>query len=191
MKILFATSNPNKIIEAKKILKDFNLTGLKEVGITEEIPENEPTIKGNALAKMRYVYKKTGINCFADDTGLEVEALNGAPGVYSARYAGLDCNFENNMNKLLSELKDKENRKARFVTVVALNIDGEEYCFEGTVQGIITTEKQGLEGFGYDPIFKPDGFECSFAEMSLQEKNKISHRGKAMAQLAEFLNKRF
>ena len=161
-------------------------------GITEDIPEEQPTLEGNALQKARYIYERTGLSCFADDTGLEVEALNGAPGVYSARYAGPAKCKEANMDKLLQELEQRgaENRKARFRTVIALILDGEEYLFEGEVQGEITHEKSGTKGFGYDAIFRPTNYSTTFAEMDLDEKNTISHRGRAVQQLVNFLNDR-
>ena len=159
-----------------------------EAGITEEIPETQPTIEGNALQKARYVYEHTGLNCFADDTGLEVEALNGAPGVYSARYAGEHVSYADNNVLLLKNLAGCENRKARFRTVIALIVDGKEYLFEGRVEGAIATEPHGEGGFGYDPLFVPEGSQLTFAEMSSEAKNKISHRGRAVAKLVAFLH---
>jgi XTP/dITP diphosphohydrolase len=188
MKIIFATGNQHKLKEATAALKNkFELVNLKDVGITEDIPENENTIKGNAIAKMKYVVEKTGQNCFADDTGLEVEALNGEPGVYSARYAGEHCSFQDNVDKLLKNLEGIENRNARFVTVIALHLDGEEHYFEGVVEGVITKNPSGTDGFGYDPIFKPNNYDITFSEMPLDEKNKISHRGRALQKLSDFL----
>lgn len=190
MKLIIATNNAHKVEEIKsKLPKGVDVKSLREVNITEEIPEEQDTLEGNALQKARYIYENYGLNCFADDTGLEVEALGNAPGVYSARYAGQAHDSEANMKKLLSELNNATNRKARFRTVVALIIDGEEHLFEGEVSGRILEKKQGNEGFGYDPIFCPNGYTSSFAEMSLDEKNKISHRGRAVAKLIDFLQK--
>ncbi len=168
--------------------KNMTLSTPRQQGITEDIPEEQDTLEGNALQKARYIYERTGCSCFADDTGLEVEALNAAPGVYSARYAGEAKDMNDNMNKLLRELDGIDNRKARFRTVIALILDGKEYLFEGEVQGEIMHEKSGCKGFGYDPIFRPQGYDITFSEMDLEEKNKISHRGKAVQQLVTFLN---
>lgn len=191
MELLFATQNPNKAKEiAAKLGGDFIIEGLNSVGITEEIPETADTLEGNALMKARYVYSKTKRNCFADDTGLEVEALNGEPGVLSARYAGLQKNSNDNMDLLLSKLEGKTYRKARFRTVIALILDGEEHLFEGIANGEIIAEKQGTEGFGYDPIFKPEGFNQTFAQMTLEEKNQLSHRAKAFEKMKAFLKGR-
>jgi XTP/dITP diphosphohydrolase len=154
-----------------------------------DIEETGTTLEENARIKSQFVYDNYGFNCFSDDTGLEIEVLNGEPGVYSARYAGEDCSFDDNMNKVLKEMKGKENRKARFRTVISLILDGKEYQFEGEVKGKITTEKHGDKGFGYDPIFLPDGYSQTFAELDLEEKNRISHRGKAVVKLAGFLKK--
>lgn len=188
MKLVFATNNKNKIKEIKPLLHNsIELLSLDDIKCTEEIPETSNTIEGNALQKAKYIFDNYGYNCFSDDTGLEIEALNGAPGVYSARYADEQKSAKDNMEKVLSELKDKTSRKAQFKTVIALIIDGKEKTFEGIVKGEITKEKSGLEGFGYDPIFKPDGFNITFSEMSLEEKNKISHRGKAVKQLANYI----
>lgn len=187
--MIFATNNAHKLQEVTAILGDqFTLTTLREAGITEDIPEDEPTIEGNALAKARYVWNKTGCDCFADDTGLEVDALGGAPGVHSARYATDGHDFAANRAKLLHELEGVTERTARFRTVVALIIGGKEYTFEGTVEGVITTEERGEGGFGYDCLFRPDGYEATFAELPAEEKNAISHRGRAMRRLAEWLN---
>lgn len=187
-KIVFATSNPNKIKEVKELLDNqFEIIGLKDIGCHEDIPETQPTIKGNALQKARYVVDNYGVNCFAEDTGLEIESLNMEPGVYSARYAGEQRNSEDNMNLVLEKLKTKDNRKARFKTVVALIIDKEEFTFEGIVNGKIAFEKTGIDGFGYDPIFLPEDQKISFAEMGSAEKNKISHRGRAVRKLIEWL----
>jgi XTP/dITP diphosphohydrolase len=194
MEIIFATGNAHKAIEAQKALGDtFTLIMPKELGLTEEIPENGDTLQANAIEKAEYLWKKFGKNCFADDTGLEVDALGGAPGVYSARYAGPEKGSEANMDKLLSELQTAEqaegeiSRAARFRTVVALILDGELHLFNGVLEGRIAKERSGSQGFGYDPIFIPDGYSKTLAEISLEEKNAISHRGKAMRALAQFL----
>lgn len=190
MKLIFATNNLYKIKEINKVLKDdFEILTLIEVGITEDIPEPFDTLEENALAKVRFLHQKLNENCFADDTGLEIESLNNEPGVYSARYAGEDKNSENNMQKVLKKLKNKDNRKAQFRTIIALILENKEYLFEGIVKGEILHEKYGKDGFGYDPIFLPDGYKKSFAEISLIEKNKISHRGKAVQKLVDFLKK--
>ena len=189
MKIVFATHNAHKVSEVQAVLgSEYQLVTATEAGITEEIPETQPTIEGNALQKARYVYEHTGLNCFADDTGLEVEALNGAPGVYSARYAGEHVSYADNNVLLLKNLAGCENRKARFRTVIALIVDGKEYLFEGRVEGTIATEPHGEGGFGYDPLFVPEGSQLTFAEMSSEAKNKISHRGRAVAKLGAFLH---
>ena len=167
---------------------DFELVTLREVGITEDIPETGATLDENASIKARYVYERTGLNCFADDTGLEVEALGGAPGVHSARYATDGHDFAANNRKLLRELDGKVNRKARFRTVISLIVDGVERQVEGIVEGEITTSESGAEGFGYDPLFMPEGYDRTFAEMSAEEKNAISHRGRAVAKLVEMLH---
>ena len=186
-KIVFATGNPNKLKEIKSAIKSFEIVGLKDLRITEEIPETGDTLKKNALQKAKYVYDKTGLDCFSDDTGLEIEALNYRPGVYSAMYAGPDCNAESNMRKVLKELEESTIRKAQFKTVIALILDGKEYFFEGAIKGDILKEKTGNDGFGYDPIFRPIGYKESFAEMSIAQKNEISHRGLAVKKLVEFL----
>lgn len=187
-KLIFATNNAHKLEEVSAIIGNkLTLVTLREAGITEDIPENEPTIEGNALAKARYVWEKTGCDCFADDTGLEVDVLNGAPGVHSARYATDGHNFEANRAKLLCELEGKSDRKARFRTVVALIVEGVEHCFEGIVEGEITTCEIGEGGFGYDCLFRPEGYDRTFAELAPEEKNAISHRGRAVAKLAEWL----
>ena len=187
MKIVFATGNPNKVKEVNEVLpSSIKTIGLKEIDCTEDIPETSPTIEGNALQKARYVYQNYGHNCFSEDTGLEVKALNGEPGVITARYAGKSCSPEDNMALLLKNLKDKNNRKARFKTVIALILDGKEYLFEGICNGQIATQKQGDGGFGYDPIFLPEGFSSSFAEIGAKQKNEISHRGKAVKKLIAF-----
>lgn len=189
MELIFATNNKHKLNEVQEILgKEFKLSTPKENGIFEDIPEEQPTIEGNATQKSRYIYDRLQINCFSDDTGLEVEALNGAPGVYSARYAGEGCSFEDNVIKMLKEMEGVENRKAAFRTIISLIIDNVEHQFEGMVEGEILTERTGVDGFGYDPIFRPTGFSESFAEMSLEQKNKISHRAIATKKLVAFLN---
>ena len=190
MKIVFATNNQNKILEIQSMLpKSIELMSLESIGCFEDIPETANTIEGNAIQKANYVLEKYGYDCFADDTGLQVQALNGEPGVYSARYAGEQKNANDNMNKLLFELESKSNRKAQFKTVICLNLNGEQLLFTGIASGEIFKEKIGNGGFGYDPIFIPDGFSESFAQLSLQTKNEISHRGKATKLLLEFLKK--
>lgn len=189
MELIFATNNRYKLDEVKQILgPGWELKTPRDCGIPEEIPETQPTIEGNALQKARYVYERTGRDCFADDTGLEVEALGGAPGVYSARYAGPECSFEDNTRKLLDELAGADNRRARFRTVIALIMDGREYLFEGEVRGEITDAEAGGEGFGYDPVFRPEGCAQTFAQMPAAAKNSISHRGRAVEKLVAFLN---
>jgi XTP/dITP diphosphohydrolase len=179
--LIFATNNAHKLTEIKEALQGkIAIAGLSDIGCAEDIPETADTLEGNALQKARYIYEKYGKDCFADDTGLEVEALEGRPGVYSARYAGEGKSFEDNMNKILEELQGQTNRAACFRTVIALIHDGKEYLFEGKVCGDILTEKHGTQGFGYDPLFRPEGFERTFAEMSLSEKNIISHRARAV-----------
>ncbi len=188
-KLIFATNNAHKLEEVRAIVgTQFELVTLREAGITEDIPEEEPTIEGNALAKARYVWQKTGCDCFADDTGLEVDALGGAPGVHSARYATDGHDFAANREKLLREMDGKKVRTARFRTVVALIEGGAERCFEGVVEGEITTKERGEGGFGYDCLFQPLGYERTFAELAAEEKNAISHRGRAVAKLAKWLN---
>lgn len=188
MQLVTATNNANKIKEIKEMLPpSLNLLSLKEINCVEDIPETQATIKGNAIQKAEYVFKNYGYNCFADDTGLIIDSLNGEPGVYSARYAGEQKNANDNMDLVLEKLTNIENRKARFVTVIALIIDGKTTCFEGIVEGVITKTKSGTEGFGYDPIFKPNGYNITFSEMDMVEKNKISHRGKAVKKLIEYL----
>ena len=186
-KIVFATGNPNKLKEIKSAINSFEIIGLKDLGITDEIPETGNTLKKNALQKAKYIYNKTGLDCFSDDTGLEIEALNYRPGVYSAMYAGADCNAENNILKVLQELEEYTNRKAQFKTVIALILQGKEYFFDGVVSGVILKEKSGKDGFGYDSIFRPIGYEESFAEMTIDQKNEISHRGMAVKKLLHFL----
>ena len=188
MKIVFATNNLNKLAEVQKMLPEsIQLLTLKDINCFDDIDETETTLEGNAQLKADYITTKFGYNCFADDTGLEVDSLNGAPGVFSARYAGKENNSENNMQKLLSELENKPNRKAQFRTAVALNLNSEQFLFEGICKGEILNKKSGEKGFGYDPIFKPEGYTTSFAEMTSDEKNKISHRGLAIQKLVEFL----
>ena len=190
MKIVFATNNAHKLSEVKAVLGDgYELVTLKEVGITEDIPETGETLDENASIKARYVYERTGLDCFADDTGLEVAALNGAPGVRSARYATDGHDFAANNRKLLRELEGVADRSARFRTVISLIINGEEQQVEGIVRGTIATEESGCEGFGYDPLFIPEGKSVTFAEMSADEKNAISHRGRAVAELVKILKK--
>lgn len=192
MKLVFATHNQNKLKEIQKLLPPFiKLVSLTDLGCTEAIPETANTLKGNAKLKSDYVFKTYKLPCFADDTGLLVNALNGAPGVYSARYAGEENDANANMDKLLTNLKGKEDRSASFKTVIALNIDGETLFFEGSVNGKITEEKNGTEGFGYDPIFKPEGFDRTFAELPLETKNKIGHRGKAFSKLISYLKTKY
>ena len=187
-KIVFATGNPNKLKEIKSVISSFEIVGLGGLGITEKIPETGDTLMKNALQKAKYVYDKTGLDCFSDDTGLEIEALNYRPGVYSAMYAGADCNAENNIQKVLQELEESTNRKAQFKTVIALILNGKEYFFHGLVSGMILKEKSGKDGFGYDPIFRPIGYKESFAEMTIAQKNEISHRGLAVQKLVTFLS---
>ena len=190
MKLVFATNNKNKIKEIKALLPDsLTILSLDDIGCHEDIPETADTITGNALQKAKHVFDKYGYNCFADDTGLEIEALNGEPGIYSARYAGPQRDANDNMDKVLANLKGKDNRSAHFKTVIALIIEDSTTLFEGVANGEITTTKSGVEGFGYDPIFKPKGYDITFSEMSLEEKNKISHRGKATQQLIQHLNR--
>lgn len=186
--LLLATNNPHKVDEIRSKLGDtLQIKTLNELGFYDDIPETSDTLQGNASQKAHFLFDKFGCNCFADDTGLEVEALNGEPGVYSARYAGEEKSSEANMKKLLEKLQGQENRKARFRTVISLFWDGTEYFFEGIVYGTILTEKHGTEGFGYDPIFQPEGYDKSFAELSMAEKNTISHRGRAVEKLLAFL----
>ncbi|TKG93576.1 non-canonical purine NTP diphosphatase [Puteibacter caeruleilacunae] len=190
MKLVFATNNQHKMNELKRMLDEkIELVGLKEIGCVEEIPENQDTLEGNASEKSHYIFDRYQEACFADDTGLEIEALDNEPGVYSARYAGEEKDAESNMKKVLLKMAKIKNRKARFRTVISLILDDQqEILFEGVVEGKILEEKHGDEGFGYDPIFQPDGYEESFAEMSMEEKNKISHRGRAVRKLVEYLN---
>lgn len=191
MKICFATNNAKKIEEVKAALgSDFEIVSLKDIGCHEELPETGDTLDHNAFQKARFVKENYGVDCFADDTGLEVESLNGDPGVYSGRYSGEPRSDERNIELLLKNLEGVEDRKARFRTVIALIFEGNEYTFEGIATGEIIEEKIGGGGFGYDPIFKPDGYSRTFAELTMEEKNQISHRGKAVKALIEFLSNR-
>jgi len=184
MKLVFATHNPNKLQEVQLLMpKHITLLSLDDIGCTEEIPETSETLEGNAKLKADFVTEHYGIPCFADDTGLLVDTLNGEPGVYSARYAGEQKNADHNMDKLLEALKGEENRSAHFKTVIALNLLNESHFFEGIIEGDITTEKLGTEGFGYDPIFRPEGYQETFAQLPIEIKNKISHRGRALQKL--------
>ena len=188
--LIFATNNKHKLSEVRPMLEGKVLIhSLSEIGLEGDIPETADTIEGNALQKAQWVYERTGRDCFADDTGLEVDALGGAPGVYSARYAGEGCSFDDNMDKLLAALDGVENRKARFRTVICLLENGQPHYFEGRVEGRILTEKHGTEGFGYDPIFQPDDSGVPFAEMDMESKNRISHRGRAMVKLIDYLKR--
>ncbi len=189
LKLVFATNNQHKLEEVKAMLTHFHIVSLADINCFDDIPETSETLVGNAILKANFVTEKYGLDCFADDTGLEVEALNNEPGVYSARYAGEDNNSEANIAKLLDNLKNKPNRKAQFKTAIALNIQGKQFIFEGLCTGAILTEKQGERGFGYDPVFMPEGYSKSFAEMSLNEKGSLSHRGKAIGKLVTFLSK--
>lgn len=190
MKLVFASNNKNKIQEIQALVPSvIQIVSLEDIGCTEDIPETADTIEGNAILKANYVTEKYGYNCFADDTGLEVDALNGAPGVYSARYAGEQKDANDNMDKLLSELKDKTNRKANFKTVIVLNLNGNQNLFTGIINGKIIEEKIGTNGFGYDPIFVAEGFDKTFAELTMEEKSTISHRGIAVKELILFLQK--
>ncbi len=188
MQLVFASNNKNKIKEIQLLVPDaIQILSLDDIGCTEDIPETADTIEGNAILKANYVTEKYGYDCFADDSGLEVEALNGAPGVFSARYAGEPKNDANNIDKLLANLKDIENKKANFKTVICLNSKGEQHLFTGVINGRIIEERIGTNGFGYDPIFVADGYEKTFAELTLEEKSNISHRGIAVKQLIHFL----
>lgn len=189
MEIVFATNNLNKLKEVQSLIPEhIKLLSLKDINCLEDIPETQPTIEGNAIQKADYVKTNYGYDCFADDTGLEVDALNGEPGVYSARYAGSQRNADDNMNKLLSKLESSDNRSAQFKTVIALHLNSELKTFSGICRGKITNEKYGDKGFGYDPIFKANGFDQTFAEIPLEEKNRVGHRGKAVRLLVDFLN---
>lgn len=188
MKLVFATQNENKVAEIQKLMpKNIEVLSLKDIDCSDDIPENEPTLEGNALVKARHIAKKYKVNCFSDDTGLEIEALNGEPGVKSARYAGEEKDSNQNMDLVLQKLKGSPNRTAQFRTAIALIIDGKETVFEGIVSGEIRTEKKGKQGFGYDPIFEPENTGKTFAEMSTTEKNTMSHRGRAIKKMVDFL----
>jgi XTP/dITP diphosphohydrolase len=189
MTLVFATNNKHKLEEVRSMLSDrFTIVGLEDIGCREEIEETESTLEGNSKIKSDFVSKNYSLNCFADDTGLEVEALDGAPGVYSARYAGENATFEDNVNKLLTELRGESNRRARFRTVISLKLEGKQYFFEGVCNGEITVKPAGEKGFGYDPVFRPEGSQLTFAEMDMEQKSRISHRGQAVQKLVTFLN---
>ncbi|MWW25082.1 non-canonical purine NTP diphosphatase [Algibacter lectus] len=191
MRLVFATNNMNKIKEVQSLIpSEIELLSLKDIGCFEDVPETQNTIEGNAKQKAEYIKTNYNYDCFADDTGLEVNALNGEPGVYSARYAGEQRNAEDNTNKLLTELHNETDRSAQFKTVIALHLNGELYTFTGICKGEITTQKHGEKGFGYDPVFKPNNHNNTFAEMDLSVKNSIGHRGKAVKQLVDFLNEK-
>ncbi len=190
MKIVFASNNKNKVFEIQRQVPSFiEIVTLEEIGCTEDIAETGETLEENAIIKADYVTQHYGLPCFADDTGLEITALNGEPGVYSARYAGEDKDAAKNMDLVLSRMDGISDREAQFKTVIALNMKGEQHLFTGTVPGFITTEKRGVLGFGYDPVFRPENQDKTFAEMDVEEKNRMSHRGKAVAQLIDFLKK--
>jgi XTP/dITP diphosphohydrolase len=190
MKLIFATHNKHKVEEIQKMLPNhINILTLKDIGCDEDIPETASSLEGNASLKANFILENYQVNCFADDTGLEIEALNGEPGVFSARYAGEKKNSKDNMKLVLKKMQGVVNRKARFRTVISLQINGEKHQFEGVVNGVIREFENGSEGFGYDPIFQPDGYELTFAEMSIEEKNAISHRGRAIQKFVEFLNR--
>ncbi|HKX87117.1 MAG TPA: non-canonical purine NTP diphosphatase [Flavobacterium sp.] len=189
MQLVFASNNKNKIKEIQQLVPEhITVLSLEDIGCNVDIPETADTIEGNAILKADYVTQHYGYPCFADDSGLEIDALNGEPGVYSARYAGAQRSDEDNINKVLNQLENKSNRKANFKTVIALNMNGEQHLFTGIINGIIINEKKGANGFGYDPIFIADGYSQTFAELTLDEKSSISHRGKAVKQLITFLN---
>jgi len=189
-RLIFATNNPHKLEEVKQILSGFfQVVGMSEAGFTENIPENEPTLEGNARTKAQFIYSRTKANVFADDTGLEIESLNGEPGVFSARYAGPGKTSEDNLQLVLEKMKTAVNRKAQFRTAICLILNHKEYLFEGIVKGTLLTQKKGDSGFGYDPIFLPDGYSESFAQMPMNLKNQISHRGLAMQKMVSFLYK--
>ena len=191
MNIVFVTNNMNKLSEIRSLISsNYNLMSLEEINFNDEIKETESTLEGNALLKARHIFSKYKLNCFADDTGLEVDFLDGAPGVYSARYAGPNCLAKDNIEKVLNELKDANNRKAKFITVIALIIEGEEFVFKGECRGVLIKKPIGSDGFGYDPIFLPNGSNLTFAQMDKDEKGKISHRGLAIKKLLAFLSAR-
>ncbi len=188
--IVFATNNMHKLDEIRGILSgSIKVLSLSDIGFLDDIPETGVTLRENALIKSEHIYNLFGVDCFADDTGLEIDALNGSPGVYSARYAGEGCSFQDNVIKVLNELEGVKNRQARFITVISLILDGKRYYFDGSVEGTIEETQSGEGGFGYDPVFTPQGYSITFAEMNKEEKNKISHRGLAVAKLADFLLK--
>jgi len=190
MKLLFATNNRHKLSEILGITGDkHSILSLADVNLQGDIPETADTLEGNAIQKARFVHDRTGMDCFADDTGLEIDALEGKPGVYSARYAGEGCSFEDNVRKVLAEMAGKKARSARFRCVICLILDGREYLFEGRVDGTILEKPEGTGGFGYDPVFRPDGHDKSFATMPAEEKNSISHRGRAVRKMMDFLSK--
>ena len=190
MKLVFATNNLNKLSEIRALVSsDIEILSLKDISCNEDLPETNPTLHQNALQKARYIFENYGFNCFADDTGLIIDSLDGAPGVYSARYAGDDCNAEKNMDLVLDSLEDKENRVARFKTVICLFTEAGPKFFDGIAEGEILLKRTGKDGFGYDPIFRPEGFDKSFAEMSIAQKNEISHRGIAVRKLIKELEK--
>lgn len=190
MKLCFATNNAHKITEVQQLLGDtFDIVSLQDIGCTEELPETQNTLEGNSAQKARFVFEHYQVDCYADDTGLEIQALQGEPGVYSARYAGPQRDSQANMQKVLDRLEGRINRQAQFRTVITLILSGKEYTFEGIASGTIAEAPSGHQGFGYDPIFIPEGYQQSFAEMPLEEKNQISHRGKAVQQLVDFLQK--
>ena len=187
--IVFATNNKNKLIEIRDLLPEgVKLLSLNDIKCFDHLPEEKDTLEGNAFQKAEYVYQKYGYNCFADDTGLEIDSLNGAPGVYSARYAGLDCSADNNIDKVLKEMQNKDDRRAVFRTVISLIIDGNPFYFQGQCTGIITQNRRGSTGFGYDPIFQPKGYDMTFSQMSRDQKGKISHRGDAVRKLINFFS---
>ena len=189
MKLVFASNNKNKIAEIQQqVGSQFQIVSLEDIGCFVDIPETAETIEGNAILKANYVTENFGLSCFADDTGLEIESLNNEPGVYSARYAGEQKNAEDNMNLVLQKLATETNRKAQFKTIIALNINNQQHLFEGIVKGEITLKKSGNQGFGYDPIFQPEGFSATFAEMTMEQKTVISHRGIAVQKLINFLS---
>ena len=189
MKLVFATNNQNKLSEIRSLVaSNIEILSLKDINCNEEIPETNPTLEENALQKAKFVFDNYGFNCFADDTGLEIDSLGGEPGVFSARYAGEDCNPDNNIKKVLTKLIGISKRTAKFRTIIALIIDGEEALFEGECKGYIAKQKIGVEGFGYDPIFIPEGFELTFAEMNQNKKGEVSHRGKSVKKLVDFLD---
>ena len=190
MKLVFASNNMHKLQEIRDLMPFLEILSLQDIGCNEEIEETESTLEGNSKLKADYVKAHYGYDCFADDTGLEVEALNGAPGVFSARYAGENASYEDNLQKLLNEMKGVENRNAAFRTVIALNLGKEQLFFDGVCKGIICQERSGEKGFGYDPVFQPEGFQKTFSEMELSEKGKISHRGIATQKLKEFLKEK-